>query len=258
MEQLESLREKLNALENRLQTLIEGAAAHIFPQADMRQDLALRLRKALQNGYRRGVDGRILAPNVVRISAAPATAQQLREGEGLLLTLQTQLETMAREAGLTFLDAPVIQVVDDPLLPLRQFLVEAGFQGEGMSETWAIDANLSENLDEIPPNAFLIVNGVRIYALEKAVINIGRHPDNDIVLNDPRISRQHAQLRAVNGRYILFDLDSAAGTLVNNQKVHQAVLTPGDVISLAGYPLVYGQDNRQVSATQQLPINPYA
>jgi pSer/pThr/pTyr-binding forkhead associated (FHA) protein len=67
--------------------------------------------------------------------------------------------------------------------------------------------------------------------------------DNTLVIDDPRISRNHAQLRAIKGRYIIFDLNSTGGTFVNGQRTSQSVLYPGDVISLAGVPLVFGQDN---------------
>jgi pSer/pThr/pTyr-binding forkhead associated (FHA) protein len=41
---------------------------------------------------------------------------------------------------------------------------------------------------------------------------------------------------------MLFDLDSSGGTFVNNKRIKQIALHPGDVISLAGVPLVYGHD----------------
>ncbi|MFN2151650.1 MAG: FHA domain-containing protein, partial [Anaerolineales bacterium] len=93
-----------------------------------------------------------------------------------------------------------------------------------------------------PENAFIILNGVQVYPLDQSVINIGRRSDNHVVIEDPRVSRHHAQIRAVNGRYEIFDLDSTGGTFVNRQRVNQSVLRPGDVISLAGVPLIYGQE----------------
>jgi pSer/pThr/pTyr-binding forkhead associated (FHA) protein len=67
--------------------------------------------------------------------------------------------------------------------------------------------------------------------------------DNQLVIDDPRVSRSHAQLRAIKGRYILFDLNSTGGTFVNGQRTNQSILYPGDVISLSGVPLIFGQDN---------------
>ncbi len=97
--------------------------------------------------------------------------------------------------------------------------------------------------EAIPENAFLIVEGVRVFQLTDPVVNIGRRLDNTLVVDDPRVSRNHAQLRAIKGRYVLFDLNSTGGTFVNGQRANQTVLYPGDVISLAGVSLIFGQDN---------------
>ena len=95
----------------------------------------------------------------------------------------------------------------------------------------------------IPEDAFLIVDGVKVIPLTAPLIRIGRRLENNLVLDDPRVSRSHAELRAINGRYVLFDLNSTGGTFVNGLKITQSVVYPGDVISLAGVNLVYGQKN---------------
>ena len=95
----------------------------------------------------------------------------------------------------------------------------------------------------IPEDAFVIVDGVKVIPLTQPLIRIGRRLENNLVLDDPRVSRTHAELRAINGRYVLFDLNSTGGTFVNGLKITQSVVYPGDVISLAGVNLVYGQKN---------------
>lgn len=95
----------------------------------------------------------------------------------------------------------------------------------------------------IPEDAFVIVDGVKVIPLSQPLIRIGRRLENNLVLDDPRVSRTHAELRAINGRYVLFDLNSTGGTFVNGLKITQSVVYPGDVISLAGVNLVYGQKN---------------
>jgi pSer/pThr/pTyr-binding forkhead associated (FHA) protein len=111
---------------------------------------------------------------------------------------------------------------------------------QGMQNT-PVDESNDEN--SIPENAFLIIEGVKVHALSEAVVNIGRRLENQLVIDDPRVSRNHAQLRAIKGRFVLFDLNSTGGTFVNGQRTSQTVLYPGDVISLAGVALIFGQDN---------------
>ena len=97
--------------------------------------------------------------------------------------------------------------------------------------------------DAIPPNAVLILEGIKAYPLTETIVNIGRKFENHLIIDDPRISRVHAQLRAVNGHFVLFDLHSKGGTFVNGQRISEVMLYPGDVISLAGVTLIFAQDS---------------
>jgi hypothetical protein len=108
--------------------------------------------------------------------------------------------------------------------------------GEGAGDT-------EGSASSIPLEAYLVVDGVKVIPLTQAVVSIGRRIENTVVLDDPRVSRAHAQLRAINGRYVLFDLDSRGGCFINSVRVTQSILYPGDVISLAGVTLIYGQTN---------------
>jgi pSer/pThr/pTyr-binding forkhead associated (FHA) protein len=88
--------------------------------------------------------------------------------------------------------------------------------------------------------AFLIVDGKHAVSLERLVTTIGRKSDNHIVIKNKHVSRYHAQIRNVRGRYLVMDLESTVGTSVNGKKVSQAFLQEGDVISVGGTPLIFG------------------
>jgi pSer/pThr/pTyr-binding forkhead associated (FHA) protein len=105
------------------------------------------------------------------------------------------------------------------------------------------NVNPDDDVTTIPDEAFLIIDGVKVFPLGEPIVNIGRRLDNHLVIDDVRVSRTHAQLRAINSRYVIFDLNSSGGTFINGRKSTQAVLYPGDVISLAGVDLIYGQKN---------------
>lgn len=118
-----------------------------------------------------------------------------------------------------------------------------------------VESEATIPVQPLPLRAFLVVDGVRMFPLNQSIISIGRAPENDLVIPDVRVSRQHAQLRAVGGRFVLFDLDSTGGTSLNGQRVFQHLLTPGDVISLAGVPLVYGQESQPgADLTQEIAV----
>jgi ABC transport system ATP-binding/permease protein len=75
------------------------------------------------------------------------------------------------------------------------------------------------------------------------VISIGRRNTNDIVIDDMRISRLHAQIRLVPDGYMIFDTGSTGGTFVNSARISQQLLKTGDVISLGGYRFIFLQEN---------------
>ena len=64
------------------------------------------------------------------------------------------------------------------------------------------------------------------------LIGIGRASDNDVILDDPMVSRHHCQLRLQHGAYSFADLGSRNGSTVNGQPVTQIALGPGDVIRI--------------------------
>jgi hypothetical protein len=63
---------------------------------------------------------------------------------------------------------------------------------------------------------------------------LGRHPGCDVVLSDPGVSRRHARLFFRDGAWVVQDLDSTNGTIVNGVRVGRCALRPGDQLVLAG------------------------
>jgi ABC-type multidrug transport system ATPase subunit len=77
---------------------------------------------------------------------------------------------------------------------------------------------------------------------EKTLIQIGRDPSNDVVLDSPNVSRFHAQIERVGQRHRLRDLRSANGTYVNDQRVEGEVwLQPSDAIRIGRHRFVMGE-----------------
>ncbi len=248
------LKSALAQLEIRLQTLIEGSAARIFTSDDLQHELAGRLIEAMQGGVKQQAGGEMIAPNLYTLTVHPSQVEVVLRDSTLLEQLAQTLQESAGETGLNFLSPPVFRIEEDEEVPPRQFRVVAQISIENLAETSDMIVDAAPDAPLVPVNAFLIVNGVQIFPLAQTTINIGRRRDNQLVIDDKRISRVHAQLRAIKGRYVIFDLDSKGGTFVNDQRIHQSILYPGDVISLAGVPLVFGQDESRLGETQKLTL----
>lgn len=70
------------------------------------------------------------------------------------------------------------------------------------------------------------------FDLGGAVISVGRASDNDVIIDDPEVSRHHCQIKLQHGAYALADLGSRNGSLVNGQPVSEMALGPGDLIRI--------------------------
>ena len=64
-------------------------------------------------------------------------------------------------------------------------------------------------------------NPGQLFPLENETAVLGRHPECDIVLESPAVSRQHARIVRQAGQYLVEDLDSRNGTYLNGQLVTQ-------------------------------------
>ena len=97
-----------------------------------------------------------------------------------------------------------------------------------------------------------------LYGLEKPLTRIGRLSDNDIILTDERVSRQHAEIiRQAENEYLIEDLDSSNGTIVNNKKVSSKKLKDGDRIDIGRLILTF-QDADLADAQIQTAPPPLA
>jgi general secretion pathway protein A len=86
------------------------------------------------------------------------------------------------------------------------------------------------------------------FFIRKKRINIGRHRDNDLRIDDPLISRQHAQILQQGRTIYLRDLNSTNGTFVNNKRVDIAALEEGTVIKLGSCLLTFLRSNKHAAS----------
>ena len=234
----------IREIETRLQSLVEVDLLKLLPGKKVEDVIIQKLAAAIHQNTLALENGNLAAPDVYTLVMHPITSGKWHDQQ-LLTILLHSITTVAQEAGFKFSISPTITISTDEKISLNDAEVIASHRIESMAETNAKPletGNLDEN-NKIPENAFLIVEGVKVFPLVLPVVNIGRRLDNQLIIDDPRVSRNHAQLRTIKGRYVVFDLNSTGGTFVNGQRTSQSVIYPGDVISLAGVALIFGQDN---------------
>lgn len=96
--------------------------------------------------------------------------------------------------------------------------------------TFRVDARLREGRDGAPPGS-LICDGDRI-VLDAKTLLMGRLAECDIQVPETNVSRHHAEIRPAGHTYVINDLGSTNGSLVNGEAVSERELRDGDVITI--------------------------
>ena len=246
----------LQKAEYRLQTLLEKGLGR-FSRSGMASHLAQQIIFKMRDLTREGKGSLRLAPDQFVVAACSRTWKKIRTDQDWVNKVTEALIKEANESGLVFQSPLRIDPAVDDSLPVEEFHIECHWQSDAGGKTQTIVNQLEGQGTATQPGNrdVLIFDNGRIFQLDHPVVNLGRRRTNDLVLDDSRISRQHAQLRFADGRFSIYDLGSTGGTFVNGQQISSRVLNPGDVISLAGFLVIYNRED-EVTETNQLKIQP--
>ncbi|MCH9647403.1 MAG: GAF domain-containing protein [Deltaproteobacteria bacterium] len=99
----------------------------------------------------------------------------------------------------------------------------------------------------------VIGGGEQRYPLREGELRIGRGVDNDVILSDFSVSRNHASIRRARGGWHLFDLMSTNGVQVNGSTISQKALKVGDRISIGVFELLVEKNESVVPAASRSP-----
>jgi len=249
--------EPLELLVERLQGFVEVLLAALPKGKFPLDETASHWAREIAASAKSDVSGMRFAPDQYTLSMHPKDFEALTEADHLSQSKLSEALRLALEHSRYLLSRePHITLATDPMLHRGQLRVIAWHSSD---PTEAPPVGEEPANDTPPKGAFFMVEGSRYFPLDRPLINIGRRLDNQLVLEDPHISRRHAQLRARGYRYVLYDLNSTAGTRVNGKQVQEWVLRPGDVVTLGTVQLIYGEDPKgppEVTPPYSPPFKP--
>lgn len=185
---------------------------------------------------------RDLRPGAIKIEAL------LRErgangGDGAMATQAISAEQMAQ--------------LRQQLLPGQQLPgIDQGAAPVGVAPSASIAPTQYAQQGQIPPvapaapapalpQAWLTIRSPqtqqKVFRIEKPVVNIGRQLTNDIIVEDKRVSRYHAQIKfQADGQFTIYDLGSTNGITVNGvPHLRQHLLRNGDRFTIGSYDFYY-------------------
>jgi len=224
----------LRGFERRLEKIVEGFFARALPGGGVQPvELGKRMVRAMEDAKTVSV-ANVYVPNDFTFVLAPKDLDRLKQVEN---ALAAELSNVARRAAATegwrLLGPPAIHLDSDDRLAAGTFQLEAnvveGTDAEAEAGPHTQLIHMSRDHD-----AELVVVGSkrRPYPLSKDVLTIGRLDACDIVLSDVGVSRQHAEVRREGDEWVVVDLGSTNGTIVNGKPVRRHRLAQGDRIEV--------------------------
>ncbi len=184
-------------------------------------------------------------------------------GETFLIELSKHLYVEAERNGYTFLSKPLIELHADETVKQHEILIEVDFDDSinvdwGEMEDDPQEDNLPEKelwrdhttifQDQVMTNSaedslpsrnlqciLEIIQGPdmgKMILLDEESLYIGRHAQCGLVINDPEVSRRHIKMTQSKEGWLIDDLGSTNGTLVNGQRISRQLVLPGDRIQI--------------------------
>ncbi|HVA42847.1 MAG TPA: DUF3662 and FHA domain-containing protein [Acidimicrobiales bacterium] len=212
----------LQAFERRLEQLVEGVFARASRGGLQPVELGRRMTREMDLERTVGVRG-LVAPNHFLIELSPQDAERFEAfGDTLRQELAEGAREHARTEGYRFLGSVVVEMTAEPSLSSGVFRVGARTEAGAGGMT----------------SSLLLPDGRRV-TMGDQPLTIGRLPESAVVIDDPNVSRRHAELVRRDGAVILVDLGSTNGTLVNGVQVTESPLSDGDELTVGATALRY-------------------
>ena len=253
----------LRNIEAKIESLFEGVFGRAFRTNVQPVELARKLVKEMED-HRVISVSRLYVPNEYTVYLSPVDREQFESyEESLLAELQDYLAENARREKYVMLSPPKVLMETDEDLEVGEFGIATRMAQGGplpvpdeapapdvapgatmvykpkQPDTEAVSA---EELGLEREIATLSWDGKQ-HQIEKRRVVIGRSKDADIQVEDPNVSRRHAEVRQEGAAYWVVDLDSTNGTEINGRRLKRAKLRPGDTITVGSTELVFRRES---------------
>ena len=239
----------LRSLESKIASLVEGTFSRAFRSEVRPVEIARKLAREMEEHKSMSVS-RTYVPNEYRVYLSPRDRERFSDYEDALTSeLAGYLLEHARREQLALMSRPVVEFETDDRLGLGEFGIQTRVispdheddeepvaQESGRTMIYSTAGRVAEPLEErarVRQHTALLVTDGRRLVVGADGVTIGRSRQCDVTLDDPNVSRSHAEVRPRGGSWVLTDLGSTNGSRLNGRRIDGSeVLKPGDEIEL--------------------------
>lgn len=242
------VRNHISRFEALARRLVEGSVGRLIGDEGLTLQIAARLAGSVEESQKDGA-----APIAYHVLLNPSDLRLMEpELADLELQLTRHASSLVQHSEAARRSQAMVRLVPDETMRRGSVAVQPSYERDEGNTTGILTPGVHDSLEKLRlVDAFLIVNGRRHVALDKPLIKIGRRMDNDVIIDSPTVSRQHAHIRWRHGRFIIFDVGSRGGVQLNGERIMESVLAPGDLVTLSEQvPLIYGEG---LESRQSLP-----
>jgi FhaA, N-terminal domain/FHA domain len=239
----------LRSIESKIAGLVEGTFSRAFRSEVRPVEIARKLAREMEE-HRTLSLSRTYVPNEYRVYLSPRDRDRFADYEDALISeLTGYLLEHARRERLVLASRPVVEFETDDRLGLGEFGIQTRVvnpepdeeappaeESSGRTMIYSTAGRVAEPLEERArarqQTALLLMGGKRLVVGPQGV-TMGRSRQCDVTVDDPNVSRNHAEVRPRGGSWVLNDMGSTNGSRLNGQRVEGSeVLKPGDEIEL--------------------------
>lgn len=229
----------LQRFERRIEEMVNRPFARAFKAEVQPVEVASALQRELDDRAAIVARGRTMVPNAFLVRLSEHDHERLDVyREALAGELAAMVREHADEQGYVFIGPVTIDFALDEGLSTGRFQV----QSKAVAGATARD---SDTVTHAGPDVPWVEVGSTTYALARPTTRIGRGSESDLRIDDPGISRNHAELRRSGGDVTVVDLGSTNGVVVDGQRVERARLRDGSRVQLGSTTLVFHESGRQ-------------
>ncbi|CAN5329646.1 hypothetical protein BH24ACT19_BH24ACT19_17300 [soil metagenome] len=244
-----------------MQSLVEGAFGRAFRKQVHPVEIAKGLTKQMDENRMVSVS-RTYAPNDFTVHLSKADSESIQAYQSALRDELIQYaSTHAQSKSYHLMTPPKVRFTTEDSLRFGEFGVTAKLTGgEGPREkgapedtsgqtrifrtektdggdqgTAAISAEEARKHGLARETISLVIDDDKTYPLEgRGPWSVGRSEENDIVISDPNVSRRHARLSRLENGFMVEDLESTNGTLLDDAPIDRERIEGGDKLTFGG------------------------